>query len=113
MLHREPDEKGILTFRQISGLNEHGEYNTQISDNESITLAQETKVYEMDWLSQMIGFYRALIDLFAKSGERHVRKIYDQKMREFAKGETVNVFVFYEGEFIRHTVCLQDYGGII
>ncbi|HWQ65134.1 MAG TPA: YkgJ family cysteine cluster protein [Methanospirillum sp.] len=113
MLHREPDEKGIMTFRQISGLNEHGEYNTYISDSESIALAQVTKSYEKEWLTQMIGFYQSLIDLFAKSGERHVRKIYDQQMREFAKGETVNVFVFFEGEFIRHTVCLQDYGGII
>lgn len=113
MLHREPDEKGVLTFRQISGLNEHGEYNTQIGEVESLALAHETKEYENEWISQMIGFYQALIDLFSRTGERHIRKNYDQLMRKFVKGEAVNVFVFYEGTFTQHTVGVQDYRGII
>jgi len=113
MLHREPDEKGRLTFRQISGLNEHGEYNTRISETECTSLARETKSYEEKWLIQMIRFYRSLIALFEKTGERNVRKIYDQQMKAFLKGEPVKVFVFYQDEFTPHTIRIQDYNGII
>jgi len=113
MLHREPDEKGRLTFRQISGLNEHGEYNLLISEKDSASLAQETRSYEEAWLRQMIGFYSSLLNLFEKTGERHVRKIYDQQMKVFTRGEMVRVYVFYQGEFIPHTISIQAYGGII
>ncbi|MFH0966425.1 MAG: YkgJ family cysteine cluster protein [Methanobacteriota archaeon] len=113
MLHREPDERGRLNFRQISGLNEHGSYHTNISDAEILTIAQETIAYEKKWLNQMIGFYEALKDLFQSSGERHIRKIYDQKMREFRKGVPVEVYVYHNGQFIRHTVSIPDYAGII
>ena len=113
MLHREPDEKGRLTFRQISGLNEHGEYHTGITREESLLIARETISYEEDWLIQMIEFYDLVIKLFKQTGERHVRKIYDQKMRRFRKGEQVEVFVFYKGEFIPYIVSISDYEGII
>jgi len=113
MLHREPDEHGVLAFRQISGLNEHGEYNTRIPEEESIHLAQETKAYEEEWLLQMIGFYEALTRLFLQSGDRHVRKIYDQQMRAFTRGGGVKVFVFNNGEFSPHNVTISEYGGII
>ncbi|MDD1729695.1 MAG: YkgJ family cysteine cluster protein [Methanospirillum sp.] len=113
MLHREPDENGILSFRQISGLNEHGEYNTPISEEDSLTLASETVAYEERWLNQMIGFYKTLITRFDQSGEKHVRKIYDQQMRAFTKGEMIRVFVYFEGEFSPHTVTITEYGGII
>ncbi|PKL60886.1 MAG: Fe-S oxidoreductase [Methanomicrobiales archaeon HGW-Methanomicrobiales-4] len=113
MLHREPDEKGRLIFRQISGLNEHGSYHTEISDEECLTIAQETIIYEKEWLNQMISFYEAVKDLFQISGERHVRKIYDNQMREFSKGVPVQVFVYHDGRFISHTVSLTDYIGIL
>ncbi len=113
MLHREPDEKGRLSFRQISGLNEHGDYNNPISEKESIDLARETRSYEEGWLRQMIGFYRSLIYLFERTGEKNVRKIYDQRIRAFLKGEPVRVFVFYEDEFTPQTIRIQDYRGII
>lgn len=113
MLHREPDKKGRLIFRQISGLNEHGSYHHEISDEESVALAQETIEYERRWLAQMIGFYEAVKDLFQACGERHIRKIYDHRMQEFRKGSPVEVLVYHEGRFIRHKVSLTDYIGIL
>lgn len=113
MLHREPDERGVLDFRQISGLNEHGEYYCSITEDESLALAKETIAYEEDWLIQMIGFYEILTDLFERSGERHVRKIYDRKMEAFRKGEPIQVFVYHDRQFFPHTVTIRDYSGII
>ena len=43
MLHRERDELGKLDWRQIAGLNEHGEYNTEIPDVLCQDAAAETK----------------------------------------------------------------------
>jgi Fe-S-cluster containining protein len=113
MLHREPDEKGRLIFRQISGLNEHGSYHNDISDEECLMIAQETITYEKDWLVQMIDFYVAMKDLFLSSGERHVRKVYDVRMREFRLGIPVEVHVFHDGRFFLHTVTIDDYFGIL
>jgi uncharacterized protein len=113
MLHREPDEKGKLVFRQIGGVNEHGSYHTDISDEESMAIARETIAYEKEWLTQMIIFYEALMELFRTSGERHVRKMYDNRMREFRKGALIEVFVFNSEQFTRHTVSIIDYTGIL
>ena len=46
MLHREPDAAGTVDWRQISGLNQHGEYDAGIGDDEALTIARETKEYE-------------------------------------------------------------------
>lgn len=113
MLHREPDEKGRLEFRQISGLNEHGAYHHEISQIHAQTLAEETIAYERAWLDQMIGFYHGLNELFHQSGDRHVRKTYDLQMRQFTKGGQVDVFVYHKKQFIRHQVTIDDYSGII
>jgi Fe-S-cluster containining protein len=113
MLHREPDEKGHLVFRQISGLNEHGEYHALISSEESDRIARETIEYERAWLIQMIQFFDELRDLFAKNQQRHVRKIYDNSMKEFKKGKPVKVFVFHNRQFTPVMVSIQDYEGIL
>jgi hypothetical protein len=113
MLHREPDSGGRLTFRQISGLNEHGEYHHDISLQECRIIAEETIRYEEAWLRQMIGFFRLAADLFEKTGERHVRKVYDREMVRFRQGEPARVYVYHEGQFRPEMVSMKDYSGII
>ncbi|PWR70741.1 YkgJ family cysteine cluster protein [Methanospirillum stamsii] len=111
MLHREPDRKKQLKFRQISGLNEHGEYNQMISDEELLKAAKETIAYESEWLSQMIDFFSAAQSLFINKGFSHVRKAYDQRIQEFRRGIPVEVYVWYQGKFVLTTVRCEEYAG--
>jgi Fe-S-cluster containining protein len=98
MLHREPDRRKKLEFKQISGLNEHGEYHDDISEEESLTLARETITYEQAWLSQMIDFYTAAEEIFARKHTRHIRAVYDRRIQEFRKGAR---YVFRSGTRVR------------
>lgn len=98
MLHRETDEEGNLDWRQISGLNEHGCYHSEISEDEAKGIAADTKAYEEAYLRQQIRFLEKVRDHFRKNGLRHVKSVYDRKMRAFAKGEEIEVYVFYKGE---------------
>lgn len=109
MLHREADEKGIVDWRQIGGLNEHGCYNTPIEDAECARIARETRAYEAAFLNQEIRFRRALRDLFAREGLRYVRRTYDLLMRDFRKGAEVEVRVFHHGRFEPHRVTRDVY----
>jgi uncharacterized protein len=102
MLHREPDEKGKVDWRQISGLNAHGEYNDDIPTEECITLAREVKEYENAILTQEISFLEFLQDYFSRRQLRHVQKVYDERMRQYARGETVTIRVYYEGQLEEH-----------
>lgn len=100
MLHREADESGKVDWRQISGLNEHGSYHTELDDPECRAIAQETRVYEEAYLRQMIDFLETLQAHFIKNGLKHVQRIYDRKMREFLKGNTeLEVCVYSENGF--------------
>jgi Fe-S-cluster containining protein len=98
MLHREPDEMGRIDWRQLSGLNEHGDYHHEIPLEESLTLAREIKEYENAILTQEISFLEFIQDYFARHNLRHVQKVYDDRMRRFSKGEPVTVMVYYAGE---------------
>ncbi|WP_348635412.1 YkgJ family cysteine cluster protein [Methanoculleus bourgensis] len=109
MLHREADERGAVDWRQISGLNEHGCYNTPIDDAECARIARETRAYEAAFLDQEIRFRRALRDLFAREGLRYVRRTYDLLMRDFRKGAEVEVRVFHRGRFELHRVTRGTY----
>jgi Fe-S-cluster containining protein len=97
MLHREPDDAGIVDWRQISGLNRHGTYHNEIRVAESLAIAHETKEYELAFLEQTIRFYGFMCGYFAGNGLRHVRKTYDDRMRAFRKGEEIEVFVLFNG----------------
>jgi hypothetical protein len=77
MLHREPDDDGIVDWRQISGLNKHGTYHNEISGDESLALARETKEYEIAFLEQTVRFYEFMCGYFADNGLRYIRKVYD------------------------------------
>lgn len=89
MLHREPGRDGKTDWRQISGLNEHGEYGVEISDPECDKIIRETIDYEKDFLKNEIDFYRCCLEYFSERNLRPVRKMYDLKMREFDKGISV------------------------
>ncbi|MGA2918076.1 YkgJ family cysteine cluster protein [Methanoregula sp.] len=104
MLHREPDETGKVDWRQISGLNHHGEYGQVIPDEEAIASARETKEYENAFLTQEISFLECIQEHFARHKLRHVQKIYDDRMRAFVKGGVIRVMVYYDGGFEEHLI---------
>ncbi|EHQ34613.1 YkgJ family cysteine cluster protein [Methanoplanus limicola] len=109
MLHREEDENGAYDFRQISGLNLHGEYNHPVSREEAEDIAKRTIAYEKEFLKKEIAFYSAVLEYFDKNGLKPVRRIYDRKMKEFNDDIPVVVYVFSKGNFERNTVKLSDY----
>jgi len=104
MLHREPDEKGRVDWRQFSGLDQHGEYDAVISDNESLDLARETKEYENAFLNQEVRFLEYIQDYFSKKNLRHVQKIYDDRIRQYNRGEEITVMVYYDGNLEKHRI---------
>lgn len=113
MLHREPDETGIVDWRQISGLNKHGTYHNEISIEESLAIAQEVKDYETAFLEQTIRFYEFMCGYFSEHGLRHIRKIYDDRMRAYKKGEEIEVFVLYNGRLEPWRMMEDDAAGTI
>jgi len=106
MLHREPDEDGVVDWRQFSGLEQHGEYDAQIPDGESMEIARETKEYENAFLTQEIRFLEYIQDYFMKNGLRHVQKIYDDRLRAFRKGAEITVRVFFDDRLEEHRLRL-------
>ena len=109
MLHREADETGTVGWRQISGLNEHGCYNTPIDDATCARIARETREYEAAFLDQEIRFQRALRDLFAHEKLRYIRRTYDLLMRDFRRGAEIEVRVFHRGRFEPHQITRDSY----
>ncbi|MGP8330305.1 MAG: YkgJ family cysteine cluster protein [Methanosarcinaceae archaeon] len=99
MLHYEADEKGNLEWRQIGGLNEHGNYHTKIDEDTCSKITADIKEYEAGYLNQKIEFLNAIGKHFKKNGLRHVQGIYDREIRRFEKGGEIEVFVFFCGEF--------------
>lgn len=111
MLHREPDADGVVEWRQISGLGEHGEYHGEITEDEATTISGDVLSYELDFIRQQIGFWEAIGRFFDEQNLRHVRKIYDQTLRRFQKGEPVRVMVYTRGSFEEYIVGIEEYRG--
>ncbi len=109
MLHREADRRGHTDWRQISGLDEHGEYDTDISPEEAAGAADAVMVYETAYLQQEITFHKALLEKFREEGIRFVRKDHDMRMRNFLRGGTAVVRVWDGEEFIPETVSGEQY----
>ena len=107
MLHYEADENGNLQWRQIGGLNQHGNYHTDIDDDECKRIAAAIKEYEAGYLNQKIAFLNAVNERFKKEGVKHVQGVYDREMRRFKKGGEIRVLVFLDGEF-ESLVFAQD-----
>lgn len=112
MLHREEGEDGTVDWRQISGLNQHGEYYAAIGEDEAREIACDVRAYEEAYLRQETAFLRCLRDHFATGGLRHVQKVYDRQMAAFRKGSPVPVCVFYQGTFEETTAVCDDYGAV-
>ncbi len=108
MLHRETDEQGTVDWRQISGPDQHGEYGDAILDDLCFDLARETKEYENAFLDQQISFLEIMQDYFTAHRLRHVQKVYDDRMRGFARGEEIRVLVFYDGHLEEHRLRRKD-----
>jgi Fe-S-cluster containining protein len=104
MLHREPDESGKIDWRQFSGLDQHGEYDMIISDDESLDLARETKEYENAFLTQEIRFLEFIQEYFYSHRLRHVQKVYDDQVRRYNRGEEINVMVYFDGVLEQHVI---------
>jgi uncharacterized protein len=104
MLHREPDVYGQVDWRQVSGIDEHGEYGQVIPEEEAAEIARETKEFENAFLTHEIAFLECIQGWFQKHKLRHVQKIYDDRMRGFKHGEPIRVMVFYDGRFEEHLV---------
>ncbi|MCG7849498.1 MAG: YkgJ family cysteine cluster protein [ANME-2 cluster archaeon] len=104
MLHREADESGNVDWRQVSGLDEHGCYHTEIGDVEAREIAKETKNYEKAFLEQEINFLKAINTHFTKNGLRHIQKVYDRQMRLYQKGGSIEVCVYYSGTFEKNVL---------
>ena len=99
MLNREADEGGNLEWRQISGLDEHGCYHSEISDEECESIKSDIKAYETAYLRQKIAFLNKIKEHFKKNKLRHVQGIYDREMRAYKKGKDIKVFVFFNNDF--------------
>ncbi len=104
MLHREPDETGTVDWRQFSGLDQHGEYDAKIPDEESMAIARETMEYENAFLTQEIQFLEYIQTYFTKNRLRHVQKIYDDRLRAFRKGAEITVMVFFDDRLEEHRI---------
>lgn len=104
MLHREPDEEGVVDWRQISGIDQHGEYNAEITEDESLAIARETKEFENAFFSQEITFLECIQEHFSRHRLRHVQKVYDDRMRAFKKGVPIRMMAFYDGQFEEHLI---------
>ncbi|TAJ44048.1 YkgJ family cysteine cluster protein [Methanofollis fontis] len=112
MLHREADEEGNVDWRQISGLNLHGEYEREIDVSEARTIADDVIEYEKAFLGQEIAFLERLRSYFSENNLRHVQKIYDRQNLRFGRGEEVEVQVYYKGGFHPMTVRCTEYGTV-
>lgn len=111
MLHREPDEDGLVDWRQIAGVGEHGEYHGGIDEEEAGRIADAVLSYELAFIRQQIGFWEAISRYFEDQNLRHVRKAYDLALRRFTKGEQVRVMVYVGGSFEEHSVGIGEYRG--
>ena len=98
MLHREPDESGLVDWRQIAGPDLHGEYHTDIPFTTCMAIARDVKEYEEAFLRHEIAFLELIQEYFRLNRLRHVQKVYDDRMRRYAKGEPIIVRVYHAGK---------------
>ena len=104
MLHREPDEEGIVDFRQVAGLNRHGLYHNDISEETCKEILKSVKKYESDFLRKKCWFIREIEKHFKKHNLKQSRQMYDRKMREYAQCKDIEVYVFFRGTFKKEII---------
>ena len=96
-----------LTGASSPGLDKHGQYRVYLSEEESISIARETKEYENAFLTQEIQFLEYMQDYFARHRLRHVQKVYDDRMRGFLKGDVISIMVYYDSRLEKHSLRRQ------
>jgi len=101
MLHREPDEDGNIDFRQIGGLDEHGLYHNEIGEGECKEILTTVKKYESRFLRQQLRFNEYVEKYFKDNNLRINQQMYDRMMRLYQKGTAIEVYVFYQGGFVK------------
>lgn len=110
MLHREPDSRGHVDWRQISGLDEHGEYDAVIPPEETAQTAAAVIAYETAYLEQEIAFHEALTAKFSQENIRFVRRDHDRRTREFLKGVAHATVYVWDGKmFSREEAVPAEY----
>lgn len=107
MLHREPDEEGNIEFRQISGLDLHGLYHNEISNEMCEEILKSVKDYESGFLRQKLGFIKEIERYFKENGLRNSKQMYDRMMRHYLKGKSIEVYVFFKGRFVKEVISKQ------
>lgn len=107
MLHREPDEDGNIEFRQIGGLNLHGSYHNEISDESSNEILKSVKDYESGFLRQKLGFIKEIERYFKENDLRSSQQMYDRMIRLYIKGKSIEVYVFFRGRFENKEISKQ------
>ena len=104
MLHKEPDERGNVDWRQISGLDRHGEYHAPVSGEDALQSAIATKRFEEAVLDREISYLECTNEYFLQHGLRHVRKKYDDGLRLSRQGAEIEVMVYFQGAFERWVI---------
>ena len=99
MLRQEPDEEGNVDWRQISGLDQHGEYHTAISGEDALRIANQTRLFEEAAIAHEIAYLDFTGRYFLDHGLRNVRKKFDDGLRSAERGEEIEVMVFFQGAF--------------
>lgn len=99
MLHREPDEDGVVDWRQVSGLDQHGDYHCTVPRDIAREIACEVKAFECAVLLHEIAFLEYAGGYFSAHDLRHVRKRFDDGVRALRAGAPVRVNVFFGGTF--------------
>jgi len=107
MLHREPDEDGNIEFRQIGGLNQHGLYHNEISEESSNEILKSVKNYESGFLRQKLGFIKGIKRYFKENDLRNSQQMYDRMIRLYHKGKSIEVYVFFRGRFEKEEISKQ------
>ena len=105
MLRREQDEDGNIEFRQIGGLNRHGWYHNEISEEICREIVHLVKKYELDFLRQKREFELEMERYFKNKNLKNSRQMYDRMMREYERGREIEVNVFFRGRLEKELVC--------
>lgn len=107
MLHREPDDEGNIDFRQISGLNLHGYYHNDMSDETCHEILKSVKEYETGFLRQKLGFFDKIEKYFKENNLRISQQVYDKMMRQYQNGKAIEIYVFYQGRFEKEVIQIN------
>ncbi|MFZ3384557.1 MAG: YkgJ family cysteine cluster protein [Candidatus Methanoperedens sp.] len=107
MLHREPDEEGNIEFRQIGGLDLHGSYHNEISEKMCEEILKSVRDYESGFLRQKLGFIKEIERYFKENNLRNSKQMYDRMIRQYQKGKTIEVYIFFQGRFEKEVISKQ------